>query len=79
MIPMLREGQEVQSSQPPLIDTLIVSPEYFHLYSGMPLLRGRLFDEQDLEDTTPLIAVINQAAARAVLARQRWKGRGSSR
>jgi len=61
MIPLVREGQEVQSSQPPLIDTLIVSPEYFHLL-GMTLLRGRLFVDQDLE-ATPLIAVINQAAA----------------
>jgi predicted permease len=30
---------------------------------GMPLLRGRLFSDQDLEDT-PQVAVINQAAAR---------------
>jgi predicted permease len=62
MTPLFREGQEVQSSQPPLIDTSIVSPEYFHLL-GMNLLRGRLFADQDVEDT-PLIAVINQAAAR---------------
>ena len=62
MIPLAREGQEVQSSQPPLIVTLIVSPEYFHLL-GMTLSRGRLFVDQDLE-ATPLIAVINQAAAR---------------
>jgi predicted permease len=39
-----------------------VSPEYFHL-RGMPLLRGRAFNDQDLEDT-PQVAVINQAAAR---------------
>jgi predicted permease len=62
MTPLVREGSEVQSSQPPLIDTLIVSPEYFHLL-GMTLLRGRLFVDQDVEDT-PSIAVINQAAAR---------------
>lgn len=62
MTPLVREGSGVQSSQPPLIDTLIVSPEYFHLL-GMTLLRGRLFIDQDLEDT-PSIAVINQAAAR---------------
>ena len=62
MIPLVREGQEVRSSQPPLIDTLTVSPEYFHLL-GMTLLRGRLFVDQDLE-ATPLVAVINQAAAR---------------
>jgi len=60
--PLIREGQDVQSSQPPLIDTSIVSPEYFHAL-GMTLLRGRLFVDQDLEDT-PSIAVINQAAAR---------------
>jgi putative ABC transport system permease protein len=60
--PLFREGQEVQSSQPPLIDTSIVSPEYFHVL-GMTPLRGRLFVDQDLE-TTPLVAVINQAAAR---------------
>ena len=59
---MIREGQDLQRSQPPLIDTSIVSPEYFHVL-GMTLVRGRLFVEQDLE-TTPLVAVINQAAAR---------------
>jgi putative ABC transport system permease protein len=61
-VPLLPEGQDLQSSQPPLIDTSVVSPEYFHLL-GMTLLRGRLFADQDVEDT-PLIAVINQAAAR---------------
>jgi len=62
MIPLVREGEEGQSSQPPLIDTSIVSPEYFHVL-GMTLVRGRLFVDQDLE-ATPLAAVINQAAAR---------------
>ncbi len=62
MHPLIREGQDAQSSQPPLIYTSIVSPEYFHLL-GMTLLRGHLFVDQDLEDT-PSIAVINQAAAR---------------
>ncbi|MGC1300180.1 MAG: FtsX-like permease family protein, partial [Alloacidobacterium sp.] len=60
--PLIREGQEERSNQPPLIDTSIVSPEYFHVL-GMILLRGRLFADRDLEDT-PSIAVINQAAAR---------------
>jgi len=60
--PLIREGQDAQSSQPPLINTSIVSPEYFHVL-GMTLIRGRLFADQDLEDT-PSIAVINQAAAR---------------
>ena len=62
MFPLIREGQDVESSQPPLVDESIVSPEYFHLL-GMTLLRGRLFVDQDLEDT-PSIAVINQAAMR---------------
>jgi predicted permease len=61
-VPLFREGQDLQSSQLPLIATSIVSPEYFHLL-GMTLLRGRLFIDQDLE-ATPLVAVINQAAAR---------------
>jgi predicted permease len=60
--PLIREGQDEQSSQPPLIDTSIVSPEYFHVL-GMTLLRGRLFVDQDLE-ATPSVAVINEAAAR---------------
>jgi putative ABC transport system permease protein len=59
---MIREGRDVQSSQPPLIDLSTVSPEYFHVL-GMTLLRGRLFVDQDLEATPP-VAVINEAAAR---------------
>jgi putative ABC transport system permease protein len=60
---LIREGKDMQGSQPPLIDAAIVSPGYFHLL-GMTLLRGRLFADQDL-DGTPLIALANQAAARA--------------
>ena len=58
-----REAIETKESQAPLIESPIVSPEYFHLL-GMPLLRGRIFNEQDIE-TTPQVAVINQAAANA--------------
>ncbi len=61
-LPLIREGIETMDNEAPVIDGPIVSPEYFHLL-GMPLLRGRLFSEQDLEDT-PQVAVINQAAAR---------------
>jgi predicted permease len=61
-MPIIREGFETKENQAPLIDNSIVSPEYFHLL-GMPLLRGRLFNDRDLEDT-PRVAVINQAAAR---------------
>jgi putative ABC transport system permease protein len=60
--PLIREGEDVNNNQPALIDTAIVSPEYFHVL-GMTLLRGRGFVDQDLEDTPP-VAVINEAAAR---------------
>ena len=59
--PLIREGEDAKSSEPPLILTSIVSPDYFHLL-GMTLLRGRLFVDQDIEDT-PSVAVVNQAAA----------------
>jgi predicted permease len=65
-LPLIREGLNTDygtmDNEAPQIDGPIVSPEYFHLL-GMPLLRGRLFSDQDLEDT-PQVAVINQAAAR---------------
>jgi putative ABC transport system permease protein len=61
-LPLVREGIETMDNQAPVIDSPIVSPEYFHLL-GMPLDRGRLFSDQDLENT-PQVAVINQAAAR---------------
>ena len=61
-LPLIREGIETMDNQAPVIDSPIVSPEYFHLL-GMPLLRGRVFSDQDLEDT-PQVAVINQSAAR---------------
>jgi hypothetical protein len=58
---LIRKGFETKANLAPVVAGSIVSPEYFHLL-GMPLLRGRLFSEQDLEDT-PQVAVINQAAA----------------
>src|SRR5258708_4385125 len=61
-LPLIREGIETMDNQAPVIESPIVSPECFHLL-GMPLLRGRIFSEQDIE-TTPQVAVINQAAAR---------------
>ncbi|MGC1297679.1 MAG: ABC transporter permease [Alloacidobacterium sp.] len=61
-LPLIREGIEAMDNQAPVIDSPIVSPEYFHLL-GMPLERGRLFSDHDVEGT-PEVAVINQAAAR---------------
>jgi putative ABC transport system permease protein len=61
-LPLIREGIESMENQAPVIESPIVSPEYFHLL-GMPILRGRVFSDQDIE-TTPQVAVINQAAAR---------------
>ena len=61
-LPLIREGIETMDNEAPVIDGPIVSPEYFHLL-GIPLLRGRLFSDQDLEGT-PQVAIINQAAAR---------------
>ena len=63
LVPLIREGLEARRDQVPRIDTAIVSPEYFHLL-GMTLLRGRLFNDQDVADTPP-IAVVNEAAARS--------------
>jgi predicted permease len=60
-LPLIREDIETMENQAPVIESPIVSPEYFHLL-GVPLERGRIFSEQDIE-TTPQVAVINQAAA----------------
>jgi putative ABC transport system permease protein len=60
--PMIREGHDTRSNKSPRIDTSSVTPEYFHLL-GMTLLHGRLFSDQDVENT-PSVAVINEAAAR---------------
>jgi predicted permease len=63
MSPLIREGLETKENLAPRIGASTVSPGYFHLL-GMSLLRGRLFNDEDVE-TTPPIAIINQAAARA--------------
>jgi predicted permease len=67
-LPLIREGLETMDNEAPVIDSPIVSPEYFHVL-GMPLLRGRVFTDQDLEET-PQIAVINEAAARTYWPKQ---------
>ena len=59
---LIREGLETKANLAPVVGGTAVSPQYFHLL-GIPLLRGRLFNDQDVVDTPP-VAVINQAAAR---------------
>lgn len=62
LFPLIFEGRGTQSNQPPMVNGSIVTPEYFHLL-GMTLLRGRLFNDLDNE-TTPEVAVINEAMAK---------------
>jgi len=54
------EGHDVQGEHS-TVERSSVSPDYFHLL-GIPLMRGRLFNESDY-DNTPPVAVINQAMA----------------
>jgi predicted permease len=61
-LPFVREGLETKDNEAPMIDGSIVSPEYFHLL-GMTVVQGRIFNDQDI-DTTPQVAIINEAAAR---------------
>jgi len=56
------EGQSAKSDAATLIERSRVTPEYFQLV-GIPLLRGRLFNEFDT-DTTRQVAVVNEAFAR---------------
>ena len=60
--PLILEGRETPSKEPPLVERSDVSPEYFHLLE-IPLLRGRLFGDHD-DEKAPQVAVINQAMAR---------------
>jgi putative ABC transport system permease protein len=64
------EGHDIHSDQPAAVERSSVSPDYFHLL-GMPLLRGRLFNELDT-DNTQQVAVINEAFARTY-----WPGQES--
>jgi len=60
-----REGASGQLGQPILADQSSVTPGYFHLL-GLPLLRGRLFDDRENEKT-PSVALVNEAFARRFL------------
>jgi predicted permease len=62
-MPLVHEGSLIKDTEAPRINGSTVSSEYFQLL-GMTLLRGRLFNNQDIAGA-PDVAVINQAAARA--------------
>jgi putative ABC transport system permease protein len=55
------EGRGIQFGQPAAVERSSVTPGYFHLL-GIPLLRGRLFNESD-DDNAPQVAVINESFA----------------
>jgi putative ABC transport system permease protein len=64
---MTIEGQPLREGErPPLPAIRIASPDYFKTL-GIPLVKGRIFEESDNEKTTG-VAVINRA-----LARHCWK------
>ncbi len=65
--PLIVEGRQTQTKLPPLVARAQAAPEYFHLL-GVPLLRGRLFNDNDDENAPP-VAIINQA-----LAQTYWPG-----
>ena len=56
------EGRTLDSRESPVVDRLMVTPNYFHLLR-IPLLRGRLLDESD-DARSPQVAVVNEAFAR---------------
>lgn len=56
------EGRVLDSRESPVVDRLMVTPNYFHLL-GIPLLRGRLLNESD-DALSPQVAVVNEAFAR---------------
>ena len=62
VVPLLVEGRGYDVAQAPVVDGSVVTPEYFQLL-GMTARRGRVFTAFDSE-TTPAVAVINEAMAR---------------
>ena len=56
------EESDAQGNQASVVERSCVTRDYFHLI-GIPLLRGRLFEDSD-NDKSPQVAVINEAFAR---------------
>jgi putative ABC transport system permease protein len=61
------EGKTYPPQQEPLVELRVVSPDYFRVM-GVPLVRGRVFDERDTKDS-PVGVVINETMARTI-----WPG-----
>ncbi|HEX9737060.1 MAG TPA: ABC transporter permease [Thermoanaerobaculia bacterium] len=55
------EGRDTEDSGP-LLGWRMISPELFKTM-GIPLLKGRLFDERDHVDATPRAAILDEATA----------------
>jgi putative ABC transport system permease protein len=60
------EGRDAAAGEAPLAAVLFVSPGYFRAL-GVPILRGRNFDEQD-RPGAPLVVIINDTLARRFFA-----------
>jgi predicted permease len=65
--PLILQGRATPGADVPLVDSAIVTPEYFHV-TGMTLLRGREFDQFDAGEAAP-VAVINES-----MAKKYWPG-----
>ena len=63
LFPLVVEGSTTRSNLSHQVEGSSVTPDYFHVL-GIPLLRGRLFTETDVEKA-PTVAVVNDAFARA--------------
>ncbi len=69
-MPLVHEGSPLTDTQAPRINGSTVSPEYFNLL-GMSLLRGRLFNDQDVEGIAARRRDRHQSSCRSHLLAQR--------
>jgi putative ABC transport system permease protein len=63
LYPLIIEGRDNRSKEAPLVERKAVTPDYFHLLE-ISQHSGRVFSELD-NATSPPVAVINEAMARA--------------